>query len=214
MPSLTAPSGTPGVDTKLIHGDRFQQVDGDETAFIVKNLMRTNDGKENRLLLRNLDTTIMGRTKDDRFDLYLHNFFEASTFNYFHQRLENHTAEEQEHQPTTHREVIDGEEKKKETSFESVWHKQEAVGFFAGTTALKLEALGTVAEGFGAKAGLGGIEAVGLGWKSKSEALKTRLNAFAAKCTGAEVETGGPDTSIRPVFVGILVAVHIDSPFA
>lgn len=214
MPALSALSGTLGIDVKLIHGDRWQQIEGNETDFIIKNLARTVDGDEKRLLVGDLDTTVIGRTKDDRFDLFLGNFYEASTFNYFHHRLENHTAEEQEHQPTAHREVIEKEEKKKENSFESTWHKEEVVGFSAGFTATKLEGLGVATEGFGAKAGMGGIEATGIGWKNKAEALETRLNAFAAKCTGAEVESGGPDTAIRPVFVGILVAVHIDSPFA
>ncbi len=214
MPSLTALSGTQGIDVKLVHGDRWQQIEGNETDFILQNQERTIHGDEKRMLLGSLDTTVIGRTKDDRFDLFLQNFYEASTFNYFHHRLENHTAEEQEQQPTAHREVIQQEEKKKESHFETILHKEEIVGFSAGFTATKIEGLGIATEGFGAKAGMGGIEAVGVGWKNKAEALETRLNALAAKITGAEVEAGGPDTSIRPVFVGLLVAVHIDSPFA
>ena len=214
MTDLTALAGTTGTDVNHIRGDRWQQIDGNETEFINKNLMRTIDGNENRMLLGNLDTTVMGTTKDDRFDVYLNNFFAQSTFNYFHNRIENHTAPEQEHQPTAHNEVIEGEHKEKKESFEKTLHKEEIVGLFAGLTTTKVEVLGAASEAFGGKIGMGGIEATGIGWKNKAEALETRLNAFAAKLSGAEVESGGPDSSIRPVFVGILVAVHIDSPFA
>ena len=214
MTSVSALAGTVGTDAKLIHGDRWQQIVGNETDFITQNYMRTIDGNETRLLLGNLETTVMGTTKDDRFDVLLHNLFAESTYNYFHHRVENHTAEEQETQPTTHREVIDGEQKEKKESYEFSWHKEELTIFFAGVTTTKIEGLGIATEGFGAKAGMGGIEATGHGWKARGEALETKLDAFAAKLTGAEVEAGGPDSSIRPVFVGILVAVHIDSPFA
>jgi hypothetical protein len=79
---------------------------------------------------------------------------------------------------------------------------------------VKIEAVGTAAEIFVAKTGAGGIEATGLAWRDKVEALETKLNTFACKIAGVHAEAGGPDTSIRPVFIGILVAVHIDSPFA
>ncbi len=214
MTSVSALAGTVGTDAKLIHGDRWQQIVGNETDFITQNYMLTVDGNETRLLLGNLETTVMGTTKDDRFDVLLHNLFAQSTYNYFNHRIENHTAPEQEHQPTEHQEVIEGEQKEKTSSFEKTLHKEEIVGFFAGLTTTKVEVLIAAAEGFGGKVGMGGIEATGHGWKARGEALETKLDAFAAKLTGAEVEAGGPDSSIRPVFVGILVAVHIDSPFA
>ena len=214
MPNAVALAGTNGVDAKLIHGDRWQQIDGNETDCITSNLMTTIEGDENRMLLGNLETTVMQKTNDDRFGLFLQNFFAESTFNYFHSRVENHTAPEQEHQPTGHREVIADESKEKESSFERALHKEELVGFFAGGTLIKIEGIGTAAEGFGAKVGLGGIEVTGLGWRQKAEALETKLDAFAAKITGAEVEAGGEKAAVRPIYIGILIAVHIDSPFA
>lgn len=210
----TALAGTIGVDCKLIHGDRWQEIVGNETDDITGNLKTTIEGDEKRLLMGDLDTTVMGKTKDDRFGMYLGEYFSASTFNYFHTRTENHTAQEQEHQPTSHAEVINEEKKEKKESFEATAHKEELTGFSIGGTGVKIEGVITAAEVFGAKAGMGGIEATGLGWRHKSEALESKLDALAAKITGADVEAGGPDTSIRPVFIGILVAVHIDSPFA
>ena len=210
----TALAGTNGVDCKLIHGDRWQEINGNETDDITGNLMTTIDGDENRLLLGNLETTVMEKTKDDRFGLYLGQYFEGSTFNYFHTRTENHTAEEQEHQPTGHNEVTKEENKEKEKSYHFDLHKEDFAGFSLGGTLIKIEGTGTAAEVFGAKTGLGGIEATGLGWREKSEALETKLDAVATWFSGVHAEAGGPDTSIRPVYVGILVAVHIDSPFA
>ena len=122
---------------------------------------------------------------------------------------------EQEYQPVTHRELTEAVEKIENKHFDSsLWKIEVIKAIFLGATSVKVEAIGTAAEGFGAKVGMGGIEATGLGWRHKAEALETKLDGIASKLSVVAAEAGGPDTSIRPIFVGILVAVHIDSPFA
>jgi len=53
-------AGTNGIDCKVVHGDRWQQIDGNHTEQVNANLQSTIMGNETRTIVQNQNLTTMG----------------------------------------------------------------------------------------------------------------------------------------------------------
>src|SRR5579863_324043 len=66
--AITTPvalSGTVGAECKLVHGDRWQQIDGNQTEFVVANLMTTISGNQIHQVTSNQTILVAGNVARD-----------------------------------------------------------------------------------------------------------------------------------------------------
>jgi hypothetical protein len=100
MKSTTALQGQTGSDCKLVHGDRWQQIDGNQTEKINKNLKTDIMVNEIWEVHNNLIFKVDGRTIDDRVGPHFHTNWHVRFDHFVHTRTETHDQREVVHQPT------------------------------------------------------------------------------------------------------------------
>ncbi len=212
--SATGLGGTTGVDVKLIHGDRWQEIKGNQTENIEKDLKTHIKENEEWTIDENLTYKVGAKTEDTRTEDYKQYFHAHSFFEYFEKRTEYHHESDHLINPTHTFEIfnVEGEFKTvdlavKATSFEAKGTSVEAV-------VLNAEGLGATAEAFGAKVEAGGFANGVCAFDVQERAANAEAKEFSAKLHAVEVKAGGPKTLIMPIRIGICIGVHIDSPFA
>ncbi len=211
--SNTALASTTGIDAKLVHGDRWQEIAGSLNENIHQNQKTTVDQNHNRTVTGNQVVRVVGTTTDTRVDSQLKTFYNSSTFIYNQPRVEQHSATEQKHNPTTESELKNEHLEHTSWKVAGTGLHMEGKGMAVEGKAVSLDGVGAGAGLYGITADVGGIGVEGVLWKEKAEALSGRLQGFCNRLVGAEVKAGGPETKILPVIIGICVAVHLDSPF-
>ncbi|HLH02850.1 MAG TPA: hypothetical protein VKX25_08770 [Bryobacteraceae bacterium] len=214
MTSVTAVSGTNGVDSKLIHGDRWQEIQGNQTENI-KNDLKTHILQNQQWTIEdNLDFKVNGETTDNRIGEVKEYYHSGSRFEYIGEHTDLHHEQDHQINPTHTFDILNVEGEYKNIDFAVKASSIEAKGIVLDATVAKAEAWGAGAEAWGAQVGAGGFanEAVALDVKEKAaeEEMKGVHNDIAA----LNAQIGAARTIIMPVRVGICIAVHIDSPWA
>jgi hypothetical protein len=207
-------SGATGIDVKLIHGDRWQQIDGKQTETIDKDLETRIKENETWTVDEDLKLTVKGKTTDNRIEDVKEYFHAESRFEYIGEHTDQHHENDHQLNPTQTFDILHTEGEYKNIDLAVKTLALEAKGVSIGVTISKAEAWGASAEAWGASVGAGGFnnEAVGLDVGEKAaehemHLLKNQVHALNAQVAAAR-------TIIMPVRVGICIAVHIDSPWA
>ena len=102
MPDLTALAGTTGTDAKLIHGDRWQQIDGNQTERVNKCLKTDIMQDENWEVHRDLTYRVDGTTMDERVKAHYQTNYNVRFDHFVHTRTETHDQPQIVHNPTEH----------------------------------------------------------------------------------------------------------------
>jgi hypothetical protein len=214
MSSAGALSGTTGIDCKLIHGDRWQEIQGKLTENIKNDLTTHILEKQKWTVDEDLNFTVTGETTENFVGEAKQYFHSGSRFEYFGEHTDLHHDHDHQINPTHTFDILDTEGEYKNVEIAVTASAFEAIGTSVEATVAKAEAWGAGAEAWGAQVGAGAFhnEAVALDVGEheadhKMDLVKGRLDAL-------EAEAGGPRTIIRPVRIGICIAVHIDSPWA
>jgi hypothetical protein len=207
-------SGTTGVDTKLIHGDRWQEIKGKLTENIEKDLKTDIKENEEWTVHEDLTFKIGGKTEDTRVKEVFEYFHDVSRFEYFEMHTDLHHEEDHQINPTHKFDILGVESEAKTVEAKILGTKIEALGIFIEAAVGKAEAKAAGAEAWGFKVGAGFFanEAVHIDIKEKE--LKAELKGMHDEITGLNAQVGGPRTLIMPVRIGICIAIHIDSPWA
>jgi len=207
-------SGTTGVDAKLIHGDRWQQIDGKQTETINEDLITHIKATETWTVDEDLNLTIKGKTTDNRIEDVKEYFHAESRFEYIGEHTDQHHEKDHQLNPTVTFDILDTEGEYKNIDLGIKALVLEAKGAVIDVTVGKAEAWAAGAEAWGASVGAGGFhnEAVALDVGEKAaehemHLLKSQVHALNSQVAAAR-------TIIMPVRVGICIAVHIDSPWA
>ena len=214
MTSTAAMGGTTGVDSKLIHGDRWQEIKGNLTEHIAENLKTNIDKIQKWTVHEDSHNTIDGKT----YNLYREEaflwFHGDSLFDYFAEHTDMHHAHEHVINPTNTFNIlgIEGDYKNVDLAVKSVAIDVE--GLATCVTVAKAEAWGAGAEAWGAQVAAGGFRNEACALDVGEKELKERLHGIDNKIAELDVQIGGPRTLIMPVRIGICIAIHIDSPWA
>ena len=214
MKDTKALQGQTGSDCKLVHGDRWQQIDGSQTEKINEDL--TSDIMKNEVwtVHENYTTTVDGKTVDTRNEDVKEFYHADSHFEYFLEHTDQHREKDHQRNPTHTFDMlnIEGEYKNVDLAIKATAF--EAKGLSIDAIVLKGEAWGAGAEAFGAQVGAGGYENAVCGYSAQEKALDHRLEGMENEIKGIHTHMGGPKILIIPTRIGICIAIHIDSPFA
>lgn len=214
MTSTAAMGGTTGVDSKLIHGDRWQEIKGNLTENIAEDLKTTVDKDETWTVKQDIHNTIEGKTYNlYRGEAFLW-FHSDSLFDYTLEHTDMHHAHENLINPTHTFNILntEGEYKNVDLAVKSVAIDVE--GLATCVTVAKAEAWGAGAEAWGAQVAAGGFRNEACALDVKEKESKEELKGIHAELTALNAQVGGPRTLIMPVRIGICIAIHIDSPWA
>jgi hypothetical protein len=214
MTSSTALAGTTGVDAKLIHGDRWQQIDGSQTETIDKDL--TTDIKENETwtVHENYTMTVKGKTDDTRQEDVKETYFSESRFEYWLEHTDTHHDQDHLINPTHTFDFLNIEGDYKNVEFASMALGIETKGVSIEVVVAKAEAWGAGAEAYGAQVGAGFFENAVCANSVQEKASELKLKAMENEIKGLHSHIGGPKVLILPIRIGICIAIHVDSPFA
>lgn len=214
MTSTAAMGGTTGVDSKLIHGDRWQEIKGNLTENIAENLTTKIDKNETWTVHEDLHSTIDGKTynlyREEAF-LWFHN---DSLFEYFKEHTDMHHAHDHQINPTKTFDFLNIEGEYKNVDFAVKSLVIEALGLCTEVAIAKGEAWGVGAEAWGAQFSRGAFRNEVCLFDAAEKALDHRLDVIDDKIAALNAQVGGPRTLIMPVRIGICIAIHIDSPWA
>lgn len=214
MTSATGVSGTNGIDCKLIHGDRWQQIEGNLTENIEKDLK--TDIKENETweIHENLVFKVDGTTKDTRVEDVKEYYLAESKFEYTLEHTDLHHDKDHQINPTNTFDILNIEGEFKTVDLAIKASAIEAKGFSAEVIGVKTEAWGMGAEAFGAQVGAGVFENCVTVFHAEEDELEERLKGMENEIKGLQSQVAAAKVIIMPVRIGICVAIHIDSPFA
>jgi hypothetical protein len=214
MTSTSAVSGTTGVDSKLIHGDRWQEIQGNQTENIKNDLTTHIKESETWTVEENLDLTIKGKTTDNRVEDVKEYFHAESRFEYFGEHTDQHHEQDHQINPTHTFDIlnIEGEFKNIDLAIKAL--SIEAKGGVIDATVSKAEAWGAGAEAWGIQVGAGGFHNEAVAMDVSEKALDQRLDGIDDKIAALNLQVGAARTIIMPVRVGICIAIHMDSPWA
>ena len=214
MSSTTALAGTTGVDAKLIHGDRWQQIDGSQTETIDKDLTVEIKKNETWTVDEDYTMTVKGKTDDTRQEDVKETYFADSHFEYWKEHTDIHHDEDHQINPTHTFDIlhIEGEYKSVDLAIKA--SAFEAKGLSIEVTGAKGEAWGAGAEAYVAQVGAGVFENAVSAISVQEKALDARLEGMENEIKGLHSHMGGPKVLILPIRIGICIAIHVDSPFA
>ncbi len=207
-------SGTTGIDAKLIHGDRWQEIKGNLTENIEKDLKTDIKENEEWTVHEKLTFAVNGKTEDTRGEEVFEYFHNESRFEYFLGHTDLHHEQDHQINPTHKFDILNVECEAKNIEAKIAGTTIEGVGMIIEVAVGKAEAKGAGAEAWGAKVGAGGFanEAVAIDVAEKE--LKAELKGMHDEITALNAHIGGPRTLIMPVRIGICIAIHVDSPWA
>ena len=214
MSSSTALAGTTGVDAKLIHGDRWQQIDGNQTETINKNLITEIKEDETWTVDGNYTMTVKGTTNDTRQKDVKETYFADSHFEYWKEHTNIHHDQDHLINPTHTFDWLNVEGDYKNVEFATMAVGIEAKGVSLEVAVTKGEAWSAGAEAYGAQVGWGFFENAVCVNSVQEKASELKLKAMENEIKGLHSHIGGPKVLILPIRIGICIAIHVDSPFA
>ncbi len=100
MTSPTALSGTTGACVSLVHGDVWDQFEGNDTKNVLKDDKLTVTGSRTELIKTNHQHTIVGTTNTTHIGVHHQVNISPRNDTFVHTRTEDHHQPEQIHQPT------------------------------------------------------------------------------------------------------------------
>ncbi len=214
MTSAGALSGTSGTDSKLIHGDRWQEIQGNQTENIKNNLKTHILQNQTWKIEDNLDFTVVGETKDNRVGEVNEYFHAGSRFEYFGEHTDQHHEQDHQINPTHTFDILNVEAEYKNVDLAIKASSIEAKGIVLDATVAKAEAWGAGAEAWGAQVSAGGFKNEAVALDVKEEEAKEELTGIHNDITALNAQIGAARTIIMPVRIGICIAIHMDSPWA
>jgi hypothetical protein len=214
MTSLSGLAGTTGTDVKLIHGDRWQQIDGLQKETINKTLTTDILETETWTVHDNLIFKVIGTTTDHRIEDVKEYYLAESRFEYFGEHTDQHHEQDHQLNPTVTFDVLhtEGEYKNIDLAIKALVF--EAKGAVVDVTVGKAEAWGVGAEAWGAGVGAGGFKNEAVACDVGEKETKAELHGIRAEIAALNSQVGATRTIIMPVRIGICIAIHIDSPWA
>ena len=208
MTSESALAGTNGVDVFLIHGDRWQQIVGNEQVNILKNLTTNITLNETRTVFGNLVNKVVGTTTDTRIGVHNQTNIASRNDTFVHTRTEDHHQPEQIHQPTVQTNM---QEEVKEYFKE---HTKFSSWYFT-MVGIKTELTPIVSLGFTTLEGkLGVIATKALVLEKQSKALDAKYQAAVTNFTLSAILASFLWAKIIAFDGNAGVAANADSPFA
>ena len=214
MTSLTGLAGTTGTDAKLIHGDRWQQIDGNLTENIKDDLKTHVLADEIWTVDGDYTMKVVGDTKDTRQGETKEYYIAESRFEYTTEHTDLHHDQDHTINLTHTYDILHTEIEVKSVDIALKGMVFEGKGTVVDATIAKAEAwaVGAEAWGVGVAAGHFKNELVTLDVQEK--ASKLEMHGVRGRLDALESQAGAARTVIMPVRIGICIAVHIDSPWA
>ncbi|NYF78656.1 hypothetical protein [Granulicella arctica] len=207
MPSPTALSGTTGIDCSLIHGDEWNQIEGNLTENILKNHKATVMINETHTVNNNLVHRVNGTTNDTRIGVHNQTNIAPRNETYAHTLSETHHQPEHREQKTEDHNFVTSLLEFKEKHYEwktfFVEFKQISLGFCWPLSFEKhlMDATGHIFSMEGSA-----IEVEMKEIKSSLGALGTEIKAGKLKAAATHLKAIGGNINAG-------LALNADSPF-
>lgn len=216
FPAITTPvalSGTVGTECKLVHGDRWQQIDQSQTSMFGTNFSTTIGANEDRTVLGNqtfstagnvtceiagnLMTTIIGA--EIRSNIGVQNLSHAAP------KTRLHASPECTQDSGSFMRAINDLEEAHIISFECMGTKVETTGADFAYTGYKLEVTSIETE-------VETLENGAYALKNKTDGLGNFISALVSKATPLEAEVEAANPKAKAISANAGVAVNGDSP--
>lgn len=175
--TAAALAGTTGVHAALIHGNKWQQLNGSHTENVSVNHQLKITGNRKETVAGNHRHTIVGTTVSTHHGVHHHQNTSARNDLFLQHRTEQHAEKEFEQQTTQRMEHLADEVKE-------IQNEKHIKGFEWSIIALKTEATGTGFETKVTSTSVIGIVAEAKGSISKSEAFEHKLQGFVTSAVG------------------------------
>ena len=207
MTSATALAGTVGIDASVIHGDQWNQVEGNLTENVLKNHKLTVTLNETHTINTNLVHRVVGTTNDTRVGVHNQTNIAPRNDEFLHTRSEIHHQPENRDQKTEDHNFMQTILEFKEKHFEWTPFKIEAKNFaFEIVAPLSFEKkLFAVAGNIFAMEGT----SVDVEWKE----ITTSLGALGTEIKGGKIKAAAAHMKAIAGNINAGIALNADSPF-
>lgn len=205
--SATALAGTTGVDACLIQGNKWQELKGQHTENVLQHHLLNIQGNRQEMVTGNHTHTIVGNTNTTHIGTHNQTNISPRNDTFVHTRTENHSEEEHQNQPTGRNEMTSSEHT--QTEEEQHFKLNEVT-----MTLFKMESVVTCLENKTLGVGVHGIVAEAKVLHHASEALESKLQAFASEVVPAKLKVAGAHIKAIGASLNAGVAANADSPFA
>lgn len=207
MTSITALAGTNGIEVSLVHGDEWNQMEGNLTENILKNLLTHITLDETRTVDQNLINRVNGTTNDTRVGVHNQTNIAPRNDEFMHTRSEIHHQPEQREQKTEDFNILNVVREVAKEIFEFQYLKIEA-------RLAHLEFCATV--NFEKKL----FDVTGNVFKMEGDAIEVKMSEIKASlgALGTEIKGGklkAAATHLKAIAGNINagIALNADSPF-
>ena len=205
--SVSALSGTTGVDACLITGNKWQQLNGKHTENVSMDHLLQILGNRQELVAGNHQHTIVGTTTNTHVGVHNHTNVAPRNDTFAHTRTEIHSEQEHQQQPTGRLENTQTEHKDGQELVEMHAMKTEIVGIGMETTGLKTEYKRIA------------VDVVNMGadfkiMKTESGAFEENLKALAGDIKGGKLKAAATHVKAIGANLNAGIAGNADSPFA
>lgn len=205
--SLTALAGTDGVNTSLITGDKWQQLNGQHTENVSENHLLTIQGNRQEMISGDHTHTIVGNTNATHIGTHNQTNISPRNDTFAHTRTEVHSEEEHQQQPTGRKEST--AEESTNTEKESHFKQFEYM-----VTGVSMEAKVVATEYKRVAVGVVNMGADFVVMKSSSKAFEENLGALASEVKGVKLKAAASHAKAVAANLNAGLAGNADSPLA
>jgi hypothetical protein len=208
MTSVSALGGTMGTCTARIHGDVWDQFEGNDTKNVLKDDKLTVFGNRLELIKTNHQHTIVGTTNTKHIGVHNHVNVSPRNDTYVHTRTEDHHQPEQIHQPTSLMNI-------QKTVTEYLEHHTKFSSWYFTMVAFNTSIYPVLSLGYASMEGkLGIIATKALLLEKKSKALDVKFQGATTKFTMTAILASALWAKVIAFDGNAGIAANADSPFA
>jgi hypothetical protein len=208
MTSLTALAGTNGVSVSLVHGDEWNQMEGNQTENVLKYRKTTIKLNDKYTVNGDVINRVVGTTNDTRIGVHNQTNVAPRNDTFVSTRTEDHHQPEQKHQPTSKQEITS-------SSYESHITQNKYIHIYVCMYDIKTDVVLGLQLGYSTLKGeLGVIATKALIIKSQSNAMDAKFQAFVTKTTLTTILCAALQAKIIAFDGNAGIAANADSPFA
>ncbi len=208
MTSFTALAGTTGTCAALIHGDVWDQFEGNDTKNVLGDDKLTVRGNRTELIKTNHQHTIVGTTSTTHIGTHNHVNIAPRNDTYVHTRTEDHHQPEQIHQPTALVNI-------QKTITEYLEHHTKFSSWYFTMVAFNTSIYPVLSLGYASMEGKVGIIATkALALEKVSKGLDVTFQGATTKFTMTAILASALWAKVIAFDGNAGVAANADSPFA
>jgi hypothetical protein len=205
--SVTALSGTTGVDACLIQGNKWQELKGQHTENVLQHHLLTIQGNRQEMVVGNHTHTIVGNTNTTQIGTHNQTNIAARNDTCVQPYTENHSQPDYKNQPTQTMGSASTEHQDKEEAKHFHGFEWNVIGTSVEVTGVKAEHKSVALDVTNVKADFEMMHA-------ESKSFHQNLSALASDIHGGKLKAAATHAKAIGANICAGIAANLDSPFA